>query len=124
MVPLAGRQGWELMLSGRPGPVNLDVPLNVFVEEAEVTPPQASRRIVNGAPGDSEALTAALTLLLAAERPVIIAGQGVLLAQAAPALQAFAELAGVPVVTSPNGKGSINEQHRLAFGCIGRNGTY
>ena len=34
MVPLAVRQGWELMLSGRPGPVNLDVPLNVFVEEA------------------------------------------------------------------------------------------
>ena len=34
MMPLAVRQGWELMLSGRPGPVNLDVPLNVFVEEA------------------------------------------------------------------------------------------
>ena len=38
MVPLAVRQGWDLMLSGRPGPVNLDVPLNVFVEEAEVAP--------------------------------------------------------------------------------------
>jgi acetolactate synthase-1/2/3 large subunit len=34
MMPLAVRQGWELMTSGRPGPVNLDVPLNVFVEEA------------------------------------------------------------------------------------------
>ncbi|MFL5254582.1 MAG: thiamine pyrophosphate-binding protein [Rhodopila sp.] len=73
---------------------------------------------------DPETLTEALKLLLAAERPVIIAGQGVLLAQAAPALQTFAELIGIPVVTSPNGKGAINEQHRLAFGCIGRNGTY
>jgi acetolactate synthase-1/2/3 large subunit len=124
MVPLAVRQGWELMLSGRPGPVNLDVPLNVFVEEAEVTPPQTSARIINGAPGNPEALTAALELLLAAERPVIIAGQGVMLAEAAPALQEFAELTGIPVVTSPNGKGSINERHALAFGSIGRNGTY
>jgi acetolactate synthase-1/2/3 large subunit len=55
---------------------------------------------------------------------VIIAGQGVLLAGAAPALQEFAELTSFPVVTSPNGKGSINERHRLAFGSIGRNGTY
>jgi acetolactate synthase-1/2/3 large subunit len=124
MVPLAVRQGWELMLSGRPGPVNLDVPLNVFVEEAEVTPPQTSSRIINGSPGNPEALTAALDLLLAAERPVIIAGQGVLLAEASAELQAFAELTSIPVVTSPNGKGSINEQHRLAFGSIGRNGTY
>jgi len=124
MVPLAVRQGWELMLSGRPGPVNLDVPLNVFVEEAEVTPPRTSSRIINGSPGNPEALTAALDLLLAAERPVIIAGQGVLLAEASAELQAFAELTSIPVVTSPNGKGSINEQHRLAFGSIGRNGTY
>jgi acetolactate synthase-1/2/3 large subunit len=124
MMPLAVRQGWELMLSGRPGPVNLDVPLNVFVEEAEVTPPQASARIVNSAPGNPDALAAALRALLAAERPVIIAGQGVLLAEAAPALQEFAELTSIPVVTSPNGKGSINERHRLAFGSIGRNGTY
>ena len=89
MMPLAVRQAWDLMLSGRPGPVNLDVPLNVFVEEAMVTPPVASPRVVNGAPGNPAALSAALDLLLAAERPVIIAGQGVLLAEAAP------ELAGV-----------------------------
>jgi acetolactate synthase I/II/III large subunit len=124
MVPLAVRQGWELMLAGRPGPVNLDVPLNVFVEEAEITPPRTSSRIINGAPGDPDALTAALDLLLAAVRPVIIAGQGVLLAEATAELTAFAELASIPVVTSPNGKGSINETHRLAFGSIGRNGTY
>ncbi len=123
MVPLAVRQGWELMLSGRPGPVNLDVPLNVFVEEAEVTPPQAVTRTINGAPGNPQALTAALEMLLAAERPVIIAGQGVLLAEAAPELQAFAERTGIPVVTSPNGKGSITDRHALAFGSIGRNGS-
>ena len=124
MVPLAVRQGWELMTSGRPGPVNLDVPLNVFVEEAEVEIPIASGRIRNGTPGNPEALAAALDLLRNAERPVIIAGQGVLLAEASAELRAFAEAMSIPVVTSPNGKGSIDERHGLAFGSIGRNGTY
>jgi acetolactate synthase-1/2/3 large subunit len=124
MMPLAVRQGWELMLSGRPGPVNLDVPLNVFVEEAEVTPPRTVTRTINGAQGNPQALTTALEMLLTAERPVIIAGQGVLLAEAAPELQAFAERTGIPVVTSPNGKGSITDRHALAFGSIGRNGSY
>jgi acetolactate synthase-1/2/3 large subunit len=124
MVPLAVRQAWDLMLSGRPGPVNLDVPLNVFVEEAAVGAPVASTRVVNGAPGNPAALATAVELLLGAERPVIIAGQGVLLGQASAALQAFAETLALPVVTSPNGKGSISERHALAFGSIGRNGSY
>jgi acetolactate synthase-1/2/3 large subunit len=124
MVPLAVRQGWELMLSGRPGPVNLDVPLNVFVEEAEVAPSPSSARIDNRACGNPQALASALDILLAAERPVIIAGQGVLLAEACAALQQFAEQLLIPVVTSPNGKGAIDERHALALGSIGRNGTY
>jgi acetolactate synthase I/II/III large subunit len=124
MMPLAVRQAWDLMLAGRPGPVNLDVPLNVFVEEAEVAPPAPVTRVVNGTPGNPQALSAALDILLAAKRPVIIAGQGVLLAQAAPELLRFAERTGIPVVTSPNGKGSIDERHALEFGPIGRNGSY
>jgi acetolactate synthase-1/2/3 large subunit len=124
MVPLAVRQAWDLMLSGRPGPVNLDVPLNVFVEEAAVSTPAASPRVINGAPGNPAALAAALDLLLAAERPVIIAGQGVLLGEAAPALQTLAEALAIPVVTSPNGKGGISDRHPLSFGAIGRNGSY
>jgi len=124
MVPLAVRQAWELMQSGRPGPVNLDVPLNVFVEEAEVAAATLSPRVENGSPGNPSALAAALDVLLAAQRPVIVAGQGVMLGHASEALLAFATLAGIPVVTSPNGKGSIDERHDLAFGCIGRNGSY
>ncbi len=124
MVPLAVRQGWELMMSGRPGPVNLDVPLDVFVEEAEVEVPVASAPIRSDAPGNPDALAAAVAMLAAAERPVIIAGQGVLIGKASAELTRFAEAMGIPVVTSPNGKGAINERHDLAFGSIGRNGTY
>lgn len=124
MVPLAVRQAWETMLAGRPGPVNLDVPLNVFVEEAEVEPPPVSERFRNGTPGEPESLAKALALLLDAERPVIVAGQGVLLAEAASELARFAQRTGIPVVTSPNGKGAIDDRHALAFGAVGRNGTF
>ena len=124
MVPLAVRQAWDLMLSGRPGPVNLDVPLNVFVEEDSVVPPVASPRVINGTPGNTAALAAALDLLLNAKQPVIVAGQGVLLSEASRELTGFAEWLNIPVVTSPNGKGAISDRHKLAFGAIGRNGSY
>ncbi|WP_424812965.1 thiamine pyrophosphate-binding protein [Roseococcus sp. YIM B11640] len=124
MVPLAVTQAWDLLTSGRPGPVNLDVPLNVFVEETSVRAHGATSRVINGAPGNPRELSAALDLLLAAKQPVIIAGQGVLLGDACDALVGFAELTGIPVVTSPNGKGAIPDRHALAFGAIGRNGAY
>ncbi|MBR0660538.1 thiamine pyrophosphate-binding protein [Neoroseomonas oryzicola] len=125
MVPLAVTQAWDMLTSGRPGPVNLDVPLNVFVEETDVRAHGgATSRIVNAAPGNPKELTAALELLLGAKQPVIIAGQGVLIGHASDALTAFAELTGIPVVTSPNGKGAIPDRHALAFGAIGRNGAY
>lgn len=124
MVPLAVTQAWDQLTAGRPGPVHLDVPLNVFVEEAEVVPTTASRPVINGAPGNPRELSAALDLLLAAKQPVIIAGQGVIIGKACDALLAFAELTRIPVVTSPNGKGAIPDRHALAFGAIGRNGAY
>lgn len=124
MVQLAVTQAWDQLTAGRPGPVNLDVPLNVFVEEASVVPSSTVKAVINGAPGNPKALSAALDLLLKATQPVIIAGQGVILGQACDALLAFAERTGIPVVTSPNGKGAIPDRHRLAFGAIGRNGAY
>ena len=124
MVPLAVRQACQLMRSGRPGPVNLDVPLNVFVEEAEVEVAEPIHHMKQRSPGAPTDLAAAVEMLLAAERPVIIAGQGLMLSEATEAPTAFAEVARIPVVTSPNGKGAIDDRHELAFGTIGRNGTY
>jgi acetolactate synthase-1/2/3 large subunit len=124
MVPLAITQAWDQLTAGRPGPVNLDVPLNVFVEETAYTPSDTPNRVVNGAPGNPAELSAALDLLLSAKQPVIIAGQGVIIGQACDALVQFAELTRIPVVTSPNGKGAIPDRHDLAFGATGRNGAY
>ena len=124
MLPLALKQAFGLMRTGRPGPVNLDVPLNVFVEQGEVEVPEPDPRVAQRTPGDPAAVRRAWEMLASAERPVVIAGQGVLLAEAWEELRAFAELTGIPVATSPNGKGSIDETHALALGPIGRNGTY
>jgi len=124
MLPLAVKQAFGLLRTGRPGPVNLDVPLNVFQETAEVTVPDPDPRVKQRFPGDLQALDQALDLLIAARRPVILAGQGALIGEASEALLAFLKLLRIPVVTSPNGKGTLDETHELAMGAIGRNGPY
>lgn len=124
MLPLAMKQACQMLTSGRPGPVNVDVPLNVFVEEDAVDLPPLQPPLHARSPGDPEAVRTAVKMLLAAERPVIVAGQGVLLSEAADALAALAEAGGIPVVTSPNGKGALSERHPLCYGAIGRNGPY
>lgn len=127
MLPLAMRQAFAVMLSGRPGPVHIDVPLNVFVEtvEAEVPDPESWRLgITSRAAGDPEAVAKAAELLAAAERPVIVAGNGLHLSEAAEELRTLADLLQIPVATTPMGKGALDERHPLALGATGRNGTY
>jgi acetolactate synthase I/II/III large subunit len=124
MLPLAIKQAFGLLRTGRPGPVNLDVPLNVFQETAEVDIPDPDPAVRQRAPGDLQALDQTLDLLLGARRPVILAGQGALIGEATEVLMKFLRLVRAPVVTSPNGKGTLDETHELAFGAIGRNGPY
>jgi len=124
MIPLAVKQAFNLMRNGRPGPVNIDVPLDVFVEQAMVEIPDPDPVVSQRTPGDPASLERATELLLNAQRPVIIVGQGGLLSEASEELTAFAEMLHIPVVTSPNGKGVMDEAHELALGSIGRNGAY
>jgi len=125
MLPLALRQAMTVMLSGRPGPVNLDIPFNVFQEEGEVelppaAPPHASQR--SGAA--REEIAAACELLLAAKRPVIFIGHGVTLSEAGKELTLFARALEIPVISSPNGMGCLDMTDPLSLGFIGRNGAY
>ena len=108
-LPLMLRQAFAVMLGGRPGPVHLDVPLDVFAETSaeEVPDPGQWRRGISRRSAAAGADVAAiLDLLLAAERPVIVAGYGVQNAEAAGELAAFAAAARIPVVSSPLGKGA------------------
>ena len=127
MIPLIARQAFSLMTTGRPGPVHVDVPLNVFVERAsvEIPDPEAWRLgISDRSGGDPHAITRAARLLVEAERPVIVAGNGVFLAEALDALSELSGLLQVPVVTSPLGKGLVDEATPLSLGATGRNGPY
>jgi acetolactate synthase I/II/III large subunit len=126
MIPLALRQAFALMRTGRPGPVHIDVPLNVFVETADSSAdePVATASQQPGGAGDPALVRQAGELLSGAERPVIVAGHGVELSGAECALQQFAEEFGIPVATSPLGKGVLDSRHGLSLGATGRNGSY
>jgi acetolactate synthase-1/2/3 large subunit len=127
MVELTIRQAYALMLSGRPGPVHVDVPLNVFVEEAEAEIPDPSAwrlGVASRGQGDPAAVARAAELLAGAERPLILAGNGVHLAEADETLLRLAEGFGIPVITSPLGKGTLDEGSALSLGATGRNGPH
>jgi thiamine pyrophosphate-dependent acetolactate synthase large subunit-like protein len=103
--------------SGRPGPVFLDLPGDVLgevVEESSVPMP-AHWRPAPRAHGDPAAISEAIELLSRAERPLIVAGSGVWWSDAGAALQDFVEAAGIPFYTTPLSRGSIPEDHDLAF---------
>lgn len=125
MLPLALRQSYNLMLSGRPGPVNLDVPFNVFQEEDDVEMLSSDRASGFARPGAApDDVRRIVDMILAAERPAFFVGHGVTLAEAGPQLTELAEMLDIPVITSPNGMGTVPMPHRLALGFIGRNGAY
>ena len=80
MVPLMVRQAWKTMVTGRPGPVVLDVPFDVFMEAAAEETPKPeewSANISRRCGADPEGVVKAVDMLLGAERPVILVGQGV-----------------------------------------------
>ncbi len=125
MLPLAMRQAAQTMTTGRPGPVNLDVPYNLFVESAEVKEEAPWNGFGTRRSGASpEDIATVLDWLLAAERPVLFVGHGVTLSEAGNELTALAERLSVPVISSPNGMGTIDMRHELSLGFIGRNGAY
>jgi acetolactate synthase-1/2/3 large subunit len=126
MLPLALRQATTTMLSGRPGPVNLDVPFNLFQEEADVELEPGERIILNSrrSAASPEDITRALDMILAAKRPVFFIGHGVTLSEAAGELTEVAHRLGIPVISSPNGMGCLDMHDELSLGFIGRNGAF
>jgi acetolactate synthase-1/2/3 large subunit len=125
MLPLALRQAMTAMLSGRPGPVNVDVPFNVFQEEDDVEmPPPAPALNAQRGGASPEEIVRALDLILAARRPVLFIGHGVTLSEASRELTEFAKKLSIPVISSPNGMGCLDMTDPLSLGFIGRNGAF
>ncbi|MDH4094018.1 MAG: thiamine pyrophosphate-binding protein [Betaproteobacteria bacterium] len=125
MLPLALRQGFDTMVTGRPGPVNIDVPYNVYQEEDDVELPVASHVMGQHRPGASDADIARVVDMLAdAVRPVMFIGHGATLSEAGPEITQLQQSYGIPVITSPNGMGCVPADDPLTLGFIGRNGAY
>jgi acetolactate synthase-1/2/3 large subunit len=125
MLPLALRQAFDTMVTGRPGPVNIDVPYNVYQEEDDVEVPAPSHVLGQHRPGASDAdIARAVELLAECTRPVIFIGHGATLSEAGPELTALQQTYGIPVITSPNGMGCVPSDDPLTLGFIGRNGAY
>jgi acetolactate synthase-1/2/3 large subunit len=126
MLPLMLNQAFALMTSGRPGPVNIDVPLNVFVEDVgdEVAAPVWRPEALAAPAPSPEALRQVAELLGQAERPVIVAGNGAMAPRARTLVRELAATLRIPVVTTPLGKGVLDERDDLCLGPTGRNGTF
>lgn len=125
MLPLAMRQAATTMTTGRPGPVNLDIPYNLFIEESDVQLEAPWNGYLSRRSGASEAdVKTAVDWLLKAERPVLFIGHGLTLSEAGDELVALARKLSIPVISSPNGMGCIDMTDELSLGFIGRNGAF
>jgi len=113
------RRAFQLMRSGRPGPVVLELPLDVAEEEFDEARFEYSPPVRYRSAADPRDVERAVELLLDAERPLIRAGQGVLWAGATDALVEFAELINAPVATTYVGKSAFPEDHPLSIGSGG-----
>jgi acetolactate synthase-1/2/3 large subunit len=118
-IPELVERAFHVATSGCPGPVYLDLPGDVLyldtVRPGVLDAPPAPLPWEAHPPGDPRLVERAAALLAAAERPVAISGGGALWADAAAALRAFVERAGVPFYTTPQGRGVIPEDHELSF---------
>ena len=130
-IPMAVKEAFHIATTGRPGPVLVDIPKNIvdannpdayfdFVYPDHVDLPGYSPTVV----ADDAAVEAAIELMLAAERPVLYVGGGVLKARGAQALLRLAELGNIPVVTTLMARGAFPDSHELCLGMPGMHGNY
>ena len=118
-VPGTFAQAFHLMRSGRPGPVLIDLPIDVQQTEIEFDV-ETYEPLAAYKPAATRAqIDKALDMLAAAERPLIVAGGGIVNADAGDLLVEFAELTGVPVVPTLMGWGTIPDDHELNAGMVG-----
>lgn len=118
-VPRAFQKAFQLMRSSRPGPVLIDLPIDVQMSEIEFDP-DTYESLPAYKPSASRAqIEKALTMLNESEKPLLVAGGGIINADAAEQLVEFAELTGVPVIPTLMGWGTIPDDHPLMAGMVG-----
>ena len=134
-IPMAIRQAFHIATTGRPGPVLVDIPKDIVdptnprsaMEWEWPTDAEVAAALPGYKPtttGHPRKIKEAATMMLAAERPVIYAGGGILKARGAEALRELAELLGFPVVTTLMARGAFPDDHELSLGMPGMHGNY
>ena len=116
-VPEIINKAFRVATSGQPGPVYIDLPGDVLyreVDENQVSFPKMPHSVPRVS-GDPDLVKKAIALLKDAKRPVIITGTGILWSRAMEELKQFVELSGIPFYTTPQGRGVIEEDHKLSF---------
>ncbi|MDR9440215.1 MAG: glyoxylate carboligase [Halomonas sp.] len=118
-VPRAFQHAFQLMRSSRPGPVLIDLPIDVQMSEIEFDPDTYEPLPAYRPAATRAQAEKAIAMLQAAERPLIVAGGGIINADASDRLVEFAELTGVPVIPTLMGWGAIPDDHELMAGMVG-----
>lgn len=123
-LPSVLHRAFSAMLTGRPGPVHVEIPMDVQADYAEVTLHELAPRLPVGKVfPDPAAVEQAAALLTSAQRPVIVVGGGAITGNATAEVLALAEALQIPVVTTWNGKSAFPEDHDLFAGSVGQTGT-
>ncbi|WP_145766366.1 glyoxylate carboligase [Streptomyces brevispora] len=118
-VPGVFQQAFHLMRTGRPGPVLIDLPIDVQLTEIEFDPDLYEPLPVHKPAATRKQIERALEMLNDSERPLLVAGGGIINADASELLVEFAELTGVPVVPTLMGWGVLADDHELNAGMVG-----
>ncbi|MFE5737906.1 thiamine pyrophosphate-binding protein [Streptomyces celluloflavus] len=123
-LPFIMQRLFSAMKTGRPGPVHLEIPMDVQAESADVEIHELTERLPVGvAYPDPAAIEAAVEVLATSQRPVMVVGGGAISAEASGDILRLAERWRIPVVTTWNGKGAFPEDHDLFAGSVGQTGT-
>ncbi|HET6477933.1 MAG TPA: biosynthetic-type acetolactate synthase large subunit [Dehalococcoidales bacterium] len=118
-LPSITREAFRIAREGRPGPVLIDLPLDVQRQEIEYEPDTDSSLEIRKPAPDRRKIRRALEMVLSAEKPLLLLGGGVIRADACDEFVALAEYLAIPVVTSLMGKGGIAADHPLYAGQVG-----
>ncbi len=119
LVPQVFQKAFHLMRSGRPGPVLIDLPIDVQMAEIEFDPDLYEPLCAYKPAATRKQIERALEMLNASDHPLLVAGGGIINANASDKLVEFAEIIGVPVIPTLMGWGSISDDHALMAGMVG-----
>jgi acetolactate synthase I/II/III large subunit len=124
-LPYVIREAFHIARTGRPGPVLIDVPKDVQTDKIEFVYPEGPIQLPGYQPpqaAGSADVAAAVRLINEAQRPMILAGHGIMMSGAMNELRELAEKAGIPVALTLLGKGAMPESHPLVLGMMGMHG--